>query len=70
MTHGQEHIAHDRAIGAAGDRHAVERAWPAVELFEGALQSAQAGAARENQRAVDVEEDKSRAGGGHAIYNP
>ena len=55
-----EGIAQDEKIRPPGHRNAGESACDAEQLLEGAVESPLAGAAREKQRPVDVEEKKSR----------
>ena len=51
----RERVVKNDPVGAAGDRNALERVGVADDLFAGAGHGAQAGAAGQDERSVDVE---------------
>ena len=54
-----QRVAHDDAIGAAGQVDLLQRVLEAMGLGEGARHGARAGAAGQDQRPVDVEQQQS-----------
>jgi hypothetical protein len=53
-----QHIIENDPVGPTGKRHASEGAVVADDLLAGAIHGAQPGAAREHERAVDVEQEE------------
>ena len=56
-----QRVVQDDPVGPAGDRNAVERVGVADDLLAGAVHRPDAGAAGQDERAVDVEEHEFRS---------
>ena len=57
-----QRVVKDDPVGAAGDRDTVEQIGQAEHGFAGAVHGADAGAAGEHERSIDIEEDEFRHG--------